>query len=190
MTIEAAFTTFPILTTDRLLLRQIQPGDAEALFAIFSDEEVMKFYGDAPHRSLDESREEIRGALAHYAQHESLRWAITLRGEDTFLGSCTLFHFDEGFHRGEIGYELHRDFWGQGITSEAVSAILTYSFSKLNLHRVEALMDIANERSKGLVLKLGFTYEGYLRQRYYLDDGHFEDEHYFGLLQHEWLKSA
>lgn len=188
MTIDAAFTSFPTLTTNRLLLRQLRPGDAEALFAIFSDEETMKFYGDAPHRSLDESREEIRQALARYAQHESLRWAITLHDEDTFLGSCALFHFDEGFHRGEIGYELHRDFWGRGIMTEAVSAILTYSFSELNLHRVEALMDIANERSRGLALKLGFTYEGYLRQRYYIGEGHFEDEHYFGLLRDEWQK--
>lgn len=189
MTIDAAFATFPTLTTSRLLLRQIRSADAEALFAIFSDEKVMEFYGSTPHRALDESREEIRDALAHYAKRESLRWAITLRGEDTFLGSCTLFHFDEGFHRGEIGYELHRDLWGQGITSEAVSAVLAYSFSELALHRVEALIDIANERSKGLLLKLGFTYEGYLRQRYYLD-GHFEDEHYFGLLRHEWQRLA
>ncbi|MBA2678871.1 MAG: GNAT family N-acetyltransferase [Ktedonobacteraceae bacterium] len=187
MTIDAAFTSFPTLTTGRLLLRQIRPDDVKALFAILSDEETMKYYGSAPHRSLDESSEEIKDALDHYAQRESLRWAITLRGEDTFLGSCTLFHFDEGYHRGEIGYELHRDFWGQGITSEAVAAVLTYSFSELELHRVEALIDIANERSKGLLLKLGFTYEGYLRQRYY-QDGQFLDEHYFGLLRDEWQK--
>ena len=190
MTIDAAFTSLPTLTTDRLLLRQIRPEDAEALFEIFSDEETMKFYGDVPHRSLDESREEINGALTHYAERKSLRWAITLRGQDTFLGSCTLFHFDEGYHRGEIGYELHRSLWGQGITSEAVAAVLTYSFTELNLHRVEALLDIANERSRRLLLKLGFTYEGYLRQRYYLGDDHFADEHYFGLLKDEWLKAV
>jgi ribosomal-protein-alanine N-acetyltransferase len=69
--------------------------------------------------------------------------------------------------------------------TETMSAILAYGFTELGLHRVEAIIDIANERSKGLLLKLGFTYEGNLRQRYYFRD-RFEDEHYFGLLKDEW----
>jgi RimJ/RimL family protein N-acetyltransferase len=69
--------------------------------------------------------------------------------------------------------------------TEAVSAILTYGFDFLGLHRVEAIIDIANERSQGLLLKLGFSYEGNLRQRYFFRD-QFEDEHYFGLLRNEW----
>ena len=64
-------------------------------------------------------------------------------------------------------------------------SFLTYGFNELELHRVEAIIDIANERSKGLLLKLGFTYEGNLRQRSFFR-GHFEDEHYFGLLKGEW----
>ncbi len=64
---------------------------------------------------------------------------------------------------------------------------MTYGFDLLGLHRVEAIIDMANERSKGLLLKLGFTYEGNLRQRYSFRD-HFEDEHYFGLLRDEWHK--
>jgi [ribosomal protein S5]-alanine N-acetyltransferase len=69
--------------------------------------------------------------------------------------------------------------------TEAVSAILTYGFDCLGLHRMEAIIDIANERSKGLLLKLGFSYEGNLRQRYFFRD-QFEDEHYFGPLRNEW----
>lgn len=68
---------------------------------------------------------------------------------------------------------------------EAISAILTYGFSEMGLQRVEAIIDDLNARSKGLLLKLGFTYEGNLRQRYFFRS-RFEDEHYFGLLRHEW----
>jgi [ribosomal protein S5]-alanine N-acetyltransferase len=64
MTIDAMFTQFPCLTTDRLLLRQIQLTDAEALFAIFSDANVMEFYGHMPHRSEDDSQELIRQQYA------------------------------------------------------------------------------------------------------------------------------
>jgi RimJ/RimL family protein N-acetyltransferase len=185
MTIDAAFTHFPSLTTSRLLLRHILPGDAEALFAILSDEESMKFYGHEPHESLDDTKEVIRQIEERYARKEALRWGITYRGEDRLIGSCSIFHFDAGFDCAETGYELNRAFWGKGIMTEAMSAILTFGFSELGLHRIEAIIDIENERSKGLLLKLGFTYEGNLRQRFPFRD-QFLDEHYFGLLKDEW----
>ena len=86
------------------------PEDAEALFAILSDEETMKFYGDEPQQSLDETQEMIKQLQARYARREALRWGITLKGEDQPIGSCIFFHFDEGFHRAETGYELNRAF--------------------------------------------------------------------------------
>jgi [ribosomal protein S5]-alanine N-acetyltransferase len=185
MTIEAAFANFPSLSTKRLLLRHIVPDDAEALFAILSDDETMEFYGDEPQKSLDQAQELIGQIQARYAKREAIRWGITLPGEDKLIGSCSLFHFDDGFHRAETGYELNRAFWGKGIMTEAVSAILTFGFSELGLHRIEAIIDIANERSKNLLRKLGFTYEGYLRQRFPFRD-QFLDEYYFGLLKDEW----
>lgn len=81
MTIDAAFAHFPSLSTNRLLLRQIQPEDAEALFATFSDEETMRFYGHELHRSLEETRQSIEQTQARYA---------TLKGEDRVIGSCSL----------------------------------------------------------------------------------------------------
>jgi [ribosomal protein S5]-alanine N-acetyltransferase len=185
MTINIAFTRFPFFTTNRLLLRQIQPTDAKALFETFSDQEAMEFYGHEPHQSLDDTQALIQQIQARYAQREAIRWGITLKGEETVIGSCGFHHFGPGFHRAETGYELKRAFWGKGIMFEAMSAILTYGFTQLELHRVEAIIDIANERSKGLLLKLGFTYEGNLRQRYSFRD-RFEDEHFFGLLKDEW----
>ena len=185
MTIDTAFTRFPSLTTNRLHLRQIQPTDAGALFETFSDQEAMEFYGHEPHQSLDDTQALIQQIQARYDRREAIRWGITLKGEETVIGSCGFHHFGPGFHRTETGYELNRAFWGKGIMFEAMSAILTYGFTELELHRVEAIIDIANERSKGLLLKLGFTYEGILRQRYSFRD-RFEDEHYFGLLADEW----
>jgi len=185
MTVDAAFTHFPVLTTPRLVLRDIRMSDAEAFFAILSDAEVMRFYGSEPHQFIEQSQAFVLRQQGFYAQGESIRWVITRQGDDHAIGSCGLFHFDEGFHHAEVGYDLHRDFWGQGIMAEAVAAILSYGFTELGLHRVEANIDIANERSKGLLLKLGFTYEGILRQRFVFRD-QFEDEHYFGLLVHEW----
>lgn len=189
MTLDAAFTHFPSLTTNRLHLRQIRATDAEALFAIRSDQEVMEFFGQEPHQSLDETTVLIQRLQARYERHEAIFWVITLKGEDTAIGSCTFFSFNPNFYYAETGYELHRAYWGQGIMAEAMSAILTYGFTELGLHRIEADVAPENMRSKSLLLKLGFTFEGNLRQRYFFR-GQFEDEHYFGLLKDEWLKEA
>jgi ribosomal-protein-alanine N-acetyltransferase len=182
---DDVFTDFPRLETPRLLLRRIEPRDAEALFAIFSDEAVMEFYGNLPHHAVDDSRDLIARQEQRYANREGIRWGITRRGEDTVVGSCGLFLFDEGYHRATTGYELGRAHWRQGIVSEALTAMLDFAFSRMDLHRVEAVVDDVNERSKGLLRKLGFTQEGTLRQRFYFRD-RFLDEHYFGLLRDEW----
>ncbi len=187
MSIEDAFTHFPTLTTDRLVLRQLRSTDAEALFALRSDPVGMEFFGQEPHQSIEETHKLIQRLQIYYERRDSLFWCTTLKGEDTVIGSCTLFSFNFDFHYAETGYELHRDYWGKGIASEAMSAVLTYGFAELGLHRIEADVAPDNVRSKNLLLKLGFTFEGNLRERYYFR-GQYEDEHYFGLLRDEWLK--
>jgi [ribosomal protein S5]-alanine N-acetyltransferase len=185
MTIDAAFPRFPELTTQRLRLRQVRPDDAEAFFAIFSDEETMKYYGHAPHSTIDKTREWITQVEARYTQREAIRWGVTFADQDEIIGSCSFHHFAAHGQCVETGYDLNRVYWGQGVMTEAMSAVLTYGFSTLELHRIEAIIDIQNVRSKALLEKLGFTYEGNLRQRYYME-GRFGDEHYFGLLKDEW----
>jgi [ribosomal protein S5]-alanine N-acetyltransferase len=97
-----------------------------------------------------------------------------------------LHHFSAGFRCVETGYNLHRAHWGKGIITEAMSAVLTYAFMDLDCHRVEAVIDPTNTRSIGLAFKLGFTYEGTLRQRYLGKHG-LEDESYYAILKPEWL---
>jgi len=188
MSIDEAFTSFPTLSTQRLLLRSIQPDDAAALFATLSDEQVTEFYGHEPHKTRDDTDSLIARIQAGYRGRESLHWGITRQGEERVIGSCSLHNFRAQFGCAELGYELNQTFWRQGIMFEATSAILTYAFDTLECHRIEAIIDEQNVRSKGLLLKLGFTYEGNLRQRYFFR-GRFEDEHYFGLLRNEWRGS-
>jgi ribosomal-protein-alanine N-acetyltransferase len=182
---DAAFADFPTLTTERLRLRRIQPGDAEALFAILSDEDAMRFTGHGAILTLGGARERIKLLDERYARREAINWGVTLQGEDRVIGVCSLHHFDENLHHGEVGYQLHRAYWGRGLMSEAVAAILRYGFTALGLHRIEAIIDDQNLPSKRLLLRLGFTYEGNLRQRFF-QNGRFEDEYYYGLLVDEW----
>ena len=185
MSIDAAFTDFPVLTTNRLVLRHIEPTDAEALFEMFSDAETMKFNGHPRQQSLDNTYAWITEIQGRYDRREAMRWGVTLQETDRVIGTCSFHRFGPGYHRVEAGYELNRAYWGKGIMFEAMSAVVAYGFADLNMHRIEAVIDISNERSKALLLRLGFVYEGNLRQRFLTED-RFEDEYYFGLLKDEW----
>src|SRR5712691_4886875 len=184
MRVDEFFSHFPTLTTQRLLLRQIEMSDAEALFATHSDEETMKLFGTRQ-KSVEETREMIQRFQRQYAQRQVIRWGVTLKGDDRVIGSCPFFNFDEGFHRAETGYILNRAYWKQGIMSEAMSAVLAFGFMQLGLQRIEAMVDPENENSKGLLQRLGFTYEGRLRKHYF-SDGVFSDDLIFSLLKDEW----
>jgi [ribosomal protein S5]-alanine N-acetyltransferase len=189
MAVEEVFERIPIIETPRLTLRQIDLHDAEDIFATFSDEVVMEYYGELPHQSVEDSRELIRRQQAWYARREGIRWGITRQGEDRVVGSCGLFSFDDGFHRATLGYELGRAYWRQGVMTEALNALLTFAFATMGLRRVEAVVDQGNDKSQALLRKLGFTHEGTLRQRFWFRD-RFWDEHYFGILSSEWRTTA
>jgi ribosomal-protein-alanine N-acetyltransferase len=185
MMIDKAFHAFPALRTQRLRLRELESRDTVDMYAMLSDEETVRYYGNEVFQSLAEAESFIILRRDDYVRRREIRWGIARLDDDRIIGSCSFHHFDEGYHRAETGYVLNRAFWGQGIMTEALSTILTYGFGDIGLHRVEAVIDMANERSKHVLLKLGFQYEGNLRQRFVFG-GNFLDEHYFGLLRDEW----
>lgn len=187
--IDAAFIHFPTLATSRLNLRQRQPTDAEAMFAIKSDPQVTLVYAQEPHQSLDDTRAWIHRPQGYYDQRDTLFWCLTLKNDDTAIGSCTFWNFDFDSHCAEIGYELHPAYWQQGIMSEALSTVIAYGFNELGLNRIEACPFAGNTASKSLLLKLGFTHEGTLRQHVFFR-GYYLDQLYFGLLKEEWGKST
>lgn len=183
-----AFTHFPTLTTPRLTLRAIQPTDAEAFFAIKSDPEVTTRYGSEPHQSLDQTRAWTAQVEASYAARDALFWCVThTGGDDTAIGSVTLWRLDPDNQCGELGYELHPAHWRQGIMAEAIPAVLSFGFRELGLHRIEAVPSAINPPSSSLLRKLGFTHEGTLRQRIFFR-GAFQDELTFSMLADEWQK--
>lgn len=186
MSIESAFTEFPTLKTSRLVLRQIISTDVDAIFEIFSHPDVVQFGGTPLLTSPNDAAYYIQRSKDGYDLRQLLRWGVTLQGEDKVLGTCSFHHFGPHLHSVETGYNLHRAHWGKGIIHEAMSAVIAYGFSKLGCHRIEAVIDTENVRSRSLIAKLGFTFEGTLRQRY-PNKGRFEDENYYSLLKPEWL---
>ncbi len=176
-----SFKIFPVLKTERLLLRELVPDDAEALFAIYSNPKVMAGHGIPIFQDISEAHELIEWYAKTFRAKRALRWGVTLRDSSTLLGTCGLHHISAGHHRAEIGYELASTHWRQGIMSEAVRTVVRFGLAEMGFHRIEAIVDPDNPASANLLRKVGFTEDGYLRERFY-DNGRFVDDWFFSIL--------
>lgn len=185
MTLAEAFRNPPSLETSRLTLRPIREEDSQALHEIRSDEKVRERYGVDPVNSLEETKKFVVERIEGFTKHEAMYWVYALKNSDHAIGSCCLWNFDPSFRCAEIGYELHRQYWGKGITSEALPVIISYGFNEMDLHRIEGLPFAVNEPSAKVLTKLGFKNEGTFREKIYFR-GRFLDQICFGLLKEEW----
>ncbi|MFP3846135.1 GNAT family N-acetyltransferase, partial [Priestia filamentosa] len=178
---------FPFIETNRLLLREIVKDDANDILKYLSDEEVMKYYGLAPFKTINEALNEISWYQSILNEQTGIRWGITLKGKDEVIGSCGFLNRVSEHYRTEIGYELSRDYWGHGIASEALEAVIRYGFKYLKLQRVEALVEPPNIPSQKLIEKNGFIREGLLR-KYEFTCGKFDDLYMYSLLKQDFEK--
>lgn len=183
------FEKFPVLETERLQLRKIDFSDENQIFTYLSDIEVMKYYGLEPATSLEDVRSEISWYQSIFENKTGIRWGITLKGKDEVIGSVGFLNLVHQHKRADIGYELHRSFWGQGIAGEALVAILQFGFEHMNLERIQALIEPPNTASTKLVKKYGFTNEGLLRN-YEFSLGRFDDLYMFSLLRDDFYKES
>jgi ribosomal-protein-alanine N-acetyltransferase len=179
---------FPVLATARLVLRPLREDDVPALFAILSDPETMRYWATPPWTSPAQGVGLIARAREGFARKEALRWAVTEVDGGSVIGSATLFGIDATHLRAEVGYILARDRWGRGLMREALAAVLDFAFGPLGLHRVEADVDPRNAASLGLLERLGFAREGYLRERWRVN-GEVCDSVFLGLLAPEAVRA-
>jgi Acetyltransferases, including N-acetylases of ribosomal proteins len=176
------FTPFPALLTPRLLLREITLDDAPALFAMRSDERVMRHIGRPKQKELSEAVAMIETIQRSFAAQEAVTWGISKHGIPELIGTIGFWKIDKANFRAEIGYMLHPDYWRQGLMSEAMEAAIGYGFSELHFHSIEANTDPTNEATARLLEKHGFVQEAYFRENFYFD-GKFLDSRIYSLLR-------
>jgi len=172
--LELDLSVFPVLETERLMLRQPRPTDAPALHALRSDPRTMEHIGRPRSTSLADAGERIRLAEADRANNAGISWFLTLKGDDTAVGTIGYYRLQLEHHCGEVGYLLAPDLWGKGLMGEALEAVVQQGFERLRFHRIEAVTDPRNQRSRRLLERHGFVLEGLLKENY-LHDGHFLD---------------
>lgn len=147
------------LTTPRLHLRPLMPGDLDHLTRLLADPQVMRYLSatGAP-RSRAEAEEALHKHLDHWRQHGYGVWAVEERDSGAFVGRCGLRYLPE-LESVEVLWALGSEFWGRGYATEAAHACLRYAFETLQLERVIAFTWAINDRSRRVMEKLGMHYE-------------------------------
>jgi [ribosomal protein S5]-alanine N-acetyltransferase len=172
----------PTLETERLILRKMVLNDAEAVFAYASNSEVSRYTLWETHRSIEDSRAFLEFATQKYENGGEPDWGIVYRGNGCLVGACGLVNWEAEHARAEVGFVLSREYWGRGLMSEAVRAILRFGFERMNLNRIEARCIAENAASARVMEKVGMVYEGTLRQREYIK-GTYRDIKLYAILK-------
>lgn len=179
--LDINFSPFHNLETERLYLRRVVKEDVNEIFALRSDQEVMKYIP----RPLVKTKEE---ALAHIAMidekidsNEGINWAITLKGNPKLIGIIGHYRIRPEHFRAEIGYMLLPEFKGKGIISEAIKEVVNYGFEVMKLHSIEAIIDPENIASEKVLQKNDFVKEAHLKENEYYD-GRFLDTVIYSIL--------
>ncbi len=164
-----SFTPFPVLTTNRLILRRLEDTDDHQIFLLRTNDRVNEYIPRTKQRSVKEAQEFIHKMNEGVDECKWIFWAINRKGSSELAGTICLWNFSEDKSNAEVGYELHPAFQGQGIMDESLKKVLEFGFHDLNLTMVQAYTHKDNVNSTKLLLKNGFVHK---------EDGIYEDDNF------------
>ena len=173
------------VATPRTTLREVCADDLPDLMEVNGDPEVTHFLPYATWQSLADATAwlERMGKLAGTGSAKQL--VIVRNSDSKVIGTALLFNFNEGSNRLELGYALGRAHWKQGYAAEALRGLLSHVLTIWRIRRLEAEVNPSNVASNALLKSLGFTQEGYLRERW-VAKGATYGVNIYGLLAAEW----
>lgn len=181
-------TSFPILTTERLVLNELKKTDRKQLFEIFSDPLVTAHYDVERFSSIKDADKLIEYFANRFKSKVAMRWAIRLKGQPKLIGSCGFNSIDRWDACTTVGYDLSPEHWGNGYASEAFTAILEFVFSSkfpFKMNRVESLIMNGNTPSVAVSEKAGFKFEGTMRERCF-SEGEHHDMNLYSLIRRDY----
>lgn len=173
------------LATARLTLRWMDNRDAEALYAIYADPEVTRYWSSGAWTEMQQAEESVAHTMAGYEDGKYLRFAVAPNDGGPMIGTVSLYQFHQKNRRCEIGYAFASAHWGKGYAAEAVEAAVAYAFRELDINRIEADIDPRNGASARVLERVGFRKEGYMPERWIVN-GESADTVYYGLLRRYW----
>ena len=150
MMLHFNFDPFPVLTSPRLMLREVYDSDIPEVFFLRSDEEVMKYTGKSPAKNYDEILTYIQNQRTARARKKSILWAITLKGDSAVIGLIGYRQFTKEHFRGEVGYGLYPSMQGKGMFTGKDRSILLCALTVTEVHNLKAI--VAKEDPQAFVI--------------------------------------
>jgi ribosomal-protein-alanine N-acetyltransferase len=154
--IETNFSPFPILTTDRLILRPLETTDDKDIFSHRSNDRVNIYLEDFRHSSIEKTQAFINRIQNEIAKNKTILWVITQRGRNRFIGTICLWNISAKDYKAETGYTLNPEFHRMGYMNEALVKVIDFGFNKMKLKTIEAYAHKNNEGSIKLLLRNKF----------------------------------
>ena len=179
---EAYGGYMPLLETERLRLRRLCMRDAADIFDYSRDPQVAKYVLWDAQTSLSEARSYLRFMLRKYRLGEPASWGIELKATGRIVGTIGFMWVQTDNCSAEVGYSLSRDYWNNGIMTEALREVIRYGFLGLRLNRIEAQHETGNPASGAVMRKCGMAKEGTLRQRLF-NKGKYVDVDMYSILR-------
>lgn len=173
--LKLRFQPFPIIETDRLLLRNLSLDDKQQVFEIRSNPVTMHYIPRPLAKTIDDAVSVIEMIIGFTNTNERINWAITEKQNNKLIGIIGYVNIKPESFRAEVGYVLHQAHNNKGIAYEALQAVLQYGFAQMGLHSVEAIIRPENKASIKLVEKAKFVREAYFKD-YIFHNGAFYDE--------------
>ncbi|NQV53028.1 MAG: GNAT family N-acetyltransferase [Flavobacteriales bacterium] len=171
---ETVFDHFPKLTTRRLVLRDIEIEDAEAIMHMRSNKMINRFIPRPETIELESAIQLVDRTQKAFEHKQAIGFAGVLRGHHTIIGTCGLMNIEVEHRHAEIGGEMATEYWGKGIAQEAFEEIVRFGLEDLRLHTIEAKVNPENRGAVHLLEQRGFKREGYFKDRGFFN-GRYQD---------------
>ena len=182
---DKVMKAFPIIETERFILREIMDSDVEEVFEMRSNPELMRFIPRPICKLKEEAFLHIQTLQKGYAENDSVNWGISYKNDHKIIGIIGYVRMQPDNFRAEIGYILNKPNHKNGVMREILKPIMHFGFTHLNLHSIAAVVDPANQASISLLQANGFTKEGHFREDCYFE-GQFLDSMHYSVLKSDF----
>lgn len=164
------FKPFPVLETERLILRKVKKKDCRDLYEYCSDPLSSRYSDWQPHEDISVTKQFVKSLLSACSHGEYFMWCIELKESGKVIGSVSLVDIDRHYKVAEMGYGIQKAYWGKGYATEAAEAVLEYLFCTVGVQRVFVRIATENLPSVRLALRLNMECDGLFRKGSYLHD--------------------
>lgn len=148
-----------MIETERMILRHFALDDLDSMAEIMADPEVMRFSLSGPY-SREKTKDFLKRCIGGYKEKGLGLFAVVLKGENKVLGYCGIIYQDiDGEDLPEIGYRIHRDYWGKGLATEAAKAVQDYGFGRFGFSKMISVIEAENAVSIRVAEKCGLRFE-------------------------------